>query len=338
MKSIRHKLLASLLFLLTVNSSLFAFDYEDPADYPLMGDWRGEWLNAAKGYEKFNTAIAAQLLPVKGGSHYRVVILPELYKRARPYLTVEVPGTGQRVAVSEGGFEVVFSGNEVRGKAKLYGKWTDFVLRKMPLDSPSVGLQAPAGAIVLFDGSDYAAWKHADGRSASWDIVDGAMQTVNWSNESNREQGRGGHIQSRETFASMRFHLEFRYSVEADRLGQGRSNSGLFFMPLGEIQILNSYTTVNYWDECGALYKDAPAKLDAAGPPLEWQAYDVLLEMPKAGAEAGAGAAFMTVHLNGRLIHNRLEIKNDAKEVRLQLQDHSNIMQFRNIWLLPLDE
>lgn len=331
MNPFQYILLTPLLVLLASGSPLLAFSYEDPVDYPLMGDWRGEWLNPKKGHERAHPAIAAQLLPIKGGTHYRVVILPELYSRAEPYLIAEVPATHQRVAVEQGGFEVVFSGSEVRGRAKLHGDLTEFVLNKVPFDSPTVGLQPPSGATVLFDGSDYTSWMHSGGGAVSWDIVDAAMQTVTKHNKANQARGLGGNIESREKFGSMRFHLEFRYPVEADKSGQGRGNSGLFFLPLGEVQILNSYTTPNYWNECGALYKREPAKLDAAGPPLAWQAYDVIVEMP----ETGSDVALLTVLLNGRTIHNRVELKTAAKQVRIQLQDHINIMQFRNIWLLP---
>lgn len=333
MKAFQSVLLAALLVFLMGSSVLRAAGFEDPADYPLMGDWRGEWIQPKKGHEKVHPAIAAQLLPIRGGPHYRVVILPQLYKRAKPYLIAEVPATHQRVAVAQPGFEVVFSGTEVRGRAKLHGDWTEFVLKKVPLDSPTVGLQPPAGATVLFDGSDYASWMHSGGGAVSWDIVDAAMQTVTKHNKANQAQGLGGNIQTREAFGSMRFHLEFRYPVEVNKSGQGRGNSGLFFLPLGEVQILNSYTTPNYWDECGALYKREPAKLDAAGPPLEWQAYDVVLEMP----DAQGDEALLTVRLNGRTIHNRVPIKTTAERVRIQLQDHVNTMQFRNIWLQPMD-
>jgi hypothetical protein len=328
MKPLQYILLAPLLLLLASGSALLAFSYEDPADYPLMGDWQGEWVNAKKGHEKAHPAIAAQLLPVNGGTHYRVVILPELYNRAEPYLIAEVPATDQRVAVDEGGYEVVFSGTEVRGRAKLHGDSTEFVLRKVALDSPTVGLQPPAGATVLFDGSDYSSWMHPDGKSVSWDIVAGAMQTVTKHDQANRAQGLGGDLKSREKFGSMRFHLEFRYPVEAGKSGQGRSNSGLFILPIGEVQILNSYTTPNYWNECGAFYKRIPAKVDAAGPPLEWQAYDVDIDLQ------ANGKAVVTVQLNGRILHHQMEMPCAAKELSIGLQDHINILQFRNIWLV----
>ena len=326
MKSVKYSILA--LFIL---SDLAAFTYENPADYPLMGDWEGKWINPKKGHEKSNPNMAAQLLPINGGSHYRVVILPELYNRSAPYLNIDTPATPERVVVKEGDWSAVFEGREIRGSAKLHGDLTEFELKKIPLNSPTVGLKAPAGAQVLFDGSNYDAWEHGSNKPVTWKIVDNAMQVDPTMHiKENKEKGLGGSIQTKGEFGSMRFHLEFRYPVEATKSGQGRGNSGLILSGIGEIQILNSYTTPNYWDECGSIYKRVPAKVDAAGPPLEWQAYDVTLEMPKEGSDM----AIMTVLLNGKILHHKMEIKASSKKTRLNLQDHINPIQFRNIWVL----
>lgn len=303
-----------------------AFEYEDPADYPLMGDWQGQWINPKKGHEKVHPHMAAQLLPTAGGK-YRVVILPELYNRAEPYLNIEVPATHERVEIKQNGFEVVFEGSKVSGQAKLHGDLTRFELKKVPLQSPTLGTKPPQGAIVLFDGTNVDAWQHAEGKAVTWQQVGDAMQVVTRHNKANKEKGLGGDILSKQKFGSMRFHMEFRYPVEAGKAGQGRGNSGLFFLPIGEVQILNSYTTPNYWNECGSIYKRVPAKVDAAGPPLEWQTYDVEIDLQD------NGKAVMTVLLNGRTVHNKMVMDCNANELAIRLQDHFNPLQFRNIWL-----
>ena len=72
------KALYLLLFVcVTSFAQLSAFSYEKPEDYPLMGDWTGQWVNATRGHEKLHPGVAAKLLPVQNGK-YRVVILPEL--------------------------------------------------------------------------------------------------------------------------------------------------------------------------------------------------------------------------------------------------------------------
>jgi hypothetical protein len=319
-----------LVLLIVVAFSSFAaqaFEFEDPADFPLMGDWQGRWINALKGHEKGNPHVAAQLLPTADGN-YRVVILPELYNRSKPYLSIEVPATHERVEVKHAGFEVVFEGTKVSGQATLHGDLTRFELEKVPLSSPTRGAKPPQGATVLFDGTGFDAWQHDDGKDVTWERVGDAMQTVSKLNKVNKEKGIGGNLRTRSSFGSMRLHMEFRYPVEAGKSGQGRGNSGLFLGAIGEVQILNSYTTPNYWNECGAFYKRIPAKVDAAGPPLEWQAYDVDIDLQ------ANGKAVVTVQLNGRILHHQMEMPCGAKELSIGLQDHINILQFRNIWLV----
>lgn len=214
-----------------------ALEFEKSADYPLMGDWTGKWINPKRGHEQKHPEMAAQLLPIAGGK-YRVVILPELYNRAEPYLIAEVPATHKKVEVKQDGFEVVFQGDQVRGQAKLHGDLTEFVLEKQEFKSPTLGLKPPKGAVVLFDGSDYDAWQHSSGKPVTWNIKDDAMQTVTEHNAANRKKGLGGTIETKDKFGSLCFHMEFRYSLEANKSGQGRGNSGLFFIPLGEVQML----------------------------------------------------------------------------------------------------
>jgi hypothetical protein len=46
------------------------------------------------------------------------------------------------------------------------------------------------------------------------------------------------------------------------------------------------------------------------------------------------GKAVVTVQLNGRILHHQMEMPCGAKELSIGLQDHINILQFRNIWLV----
>jgi hypothetical protein len=41
----------------------------------------------------------------------------------------------------------------------------------------------------------------------------------------------------------------------------------------------------------------------------------------------------ITIWLNGILIHHKLEMDFNAKEVSVGIQDHINAIQFRNNWL-----
>lgn len=306
--------------------------YEDPSDFPLMGDWQGRWINPTRGAEQGDPRLAAQILPMEEGT-YRVAFRTQLYNRAVPYVDAVVAGKPDRIHFKEGGFDVVFASSSIQGTAMLHGIPTQFELAKVENTSPTLGLAAPEGAIVLFDGSNVDAWQHTDGRDFSWTLNDGVLEVNSefWYQKKNREKGIGGFIGTKQTWQSFRLHLEFRYPVELGTSGQMRGNSGLFLHPIGEIQILNSYMTSGYWDEAGAIYRIAPAKVNAARPPLQWQTYDVILKY------LGPGKAeyLLTVELNGHRIHTDLPLKATAPQVQILLQDHINRIQFRNIWLLP---
>ncbi|MEX0322695.1 MAG: DUF1080 domain-containing protein [Puniceicoccaceae bacterium] len=310
-----------------------AATYEDPSNFPLMGDWQGRWINPTRGAEQGDPRLAAQILPMEEGT-YRVAFRTQLYNRAVPYVDAIVQGSRDRIEFKAGGFDVAFTGNSVQGTAMLHGIPTQFELKKVENASPTLGLAPPEGAVVLFDGSNVDAWQHTDGREFSWTLADGVLEVNSgfWYEKKNREKGIGGMICTKQTWQSFRLHLEFRYPVELCTAGQMRGNSGLFLHPIGEIQILNSYMTNGYWDEAGAIYRISPAKVNAAGPPLQWQTYDVLLKY------LGPDKAeyLLTVELNGHRIHTDLPLKASAPHVQILLQDHINRIQFRNIWLLPM--
>jgi hypothetical protein len=293
-----------------------------------MGDWVGRFHDPLKGYEKNHPQLAAQLIPVRGGTHYRVVILPRLYAQSRPYLSVDVGIVAGKVSLETARVKAVFEGDQASGQMDHHGEVISFTLEKVSFKPKTVGQKPPSDAVILFDGTGFSRWKHRDGRAVTWDLINDSMQVVTKHNALNKAKKLGGSIFTKDRFGSLHLHVEFRYPVEPDCVGQSRGNSGLFVYPLGEIQILNNYAGMNYWDECGAFYKKIPAKLNAVGPPLAWQSYDVEIEL------IGENRALVTVYLNGRLIHNKTEMPCSETTIMIGLQDHTNKMQFRNVWLV----
>ncbi len=136
--------------------------------------------------------------------------------------------------------------------------------------------------------------------------------------------------------------------------GQGRGNSGLFFQGSDvaiafEVQILNSYGLGGYWNECGSLYRMIAPKVNAARPPLQWQTYDVEYRAARYKDGKLVKRPRITVWLNGVLIHNDQELFHATQHFEanrtnlppqepgpIMLQDHSNRIQFRNIWVEEL--
>ncbi|MBE0654837.1 MAG: DUF1080 domain-containing protein [Bacteroidales bacterium] len=312
--------------------------FEESDSYPLIGNWEGQWINPQIGYEKTHPALAAQI-DIADENLYIVRILPVLYKRAPLFLEVEVPLLNSELTCNKDGWNFRFAGDRCTGYGFLYGDTVQFTLTKRREVPPTLGLQAPEQAVKLLDGTGLSYWKHTDGREVTWKIdPSGVLETVSefWNNGENRSQGIGGSIETIQKFGDLQFHMEFRYPLEAGKKGQGRGNSGLFFSGIGEIQILNSFALPGYWDEGGAIYKRFPPMVNAAGPPLQWQTYNVELSLPEYHSATGEkiSNAFLTVYLNGVLIHNKIEIETDVTAVSIGLQDHINRLQYRNIWVL----
>jgi hypothetical protein len=338
MEDLVMRKLVLVLLILSISAQLFSqniepSEFENPADYPLIGNWTGEWINPQKGHEVAHPDIAAQV-NIIDGNRYMIHILPELHKRAHRYLDVEVGETDSQLSYEAEGWKFTFSGDSCLG----YGNRTSFKMIKRKIVSPTLGLSAPENAVSLLNNNTLSKWKHDDGRdSLTWKLKDGVLETVSgfWNKQQNRESGIGGSIRTKKEFGDLHLHAEFRYPVESGKQGQGRGNSGLFLHGVGEIQILNSYALGGYWNECGSIYKKHPPKVNAAAPPLQWQTYDVDLILPRFNADGEKlSNAILTVRLNGIVIHNNLEIESNAAKVSIGLQDHINRLQYRNIWVL----
>ncbi len=312
--------------------------FQAPEDFALMGDWEGQWIDPKSGHERRHPHMAAQLLYVDQGK-CRVRFLPALNLRAAPYLEVDADIRPDGIAIDQDGWSVTFRDDRCQGTGKLQGRDTQFELKKTVRLSPTLGLKPPPGAVGLFDGSSFDGWMHDEGDPGTWRILtDGSMESVSKKWEGGKQQGGnlGGTIVTNRQFHDARIHIEFRYDVGPGKSGQGRGNSGILLRGLTEVQILNSYGLEGYWNECGALYKLAPPKVNAAAPPLQWQTYDIDLVLPKYDPRTGKkmANARISVRHNGHAIHSNTELPSDSKEpFAMALQDHGSATQFRNIWI-----
>ena len=225
------------------------------------------------------------------------------------------------------------------------GKWHvhDPARPQSPVVTPgsSFSQQArpPSDATVLFDGKDLSHWRDKrSGGAAQWRIEDGVMVSAK------------GDIETTNSFGDIQLHLEFREPVPARGEGQGRGNSGVYFMGLYEVQILDCYEAKTYADGAtGAIYGQHPALANACRPPGEWQTYDIIFTAPRFAADGQvASPAFVTVTLNGVVVQNHQAYRGasnwkstgkysaHAAELPLALQYHNNSVSFRNIWVRPV--
>lgn len=197
----------------------------------------------------------------------------------------------------------------------------------------------PSDAIIIFDGTNLDAFTDLSGNPASWTIEDGAM-TV--------KPGTGD-IQTRQYFGDIQLHLEWRSPAVIESEGQGRGNSGVFLQSRYEVQILDSYENRTYSNgQAGAVYKQYMPLVNASVAPGAWEVYDIIFRAPRFNKDGiKTSSAYITVIHNGVVIQNHVEIlgtteyigmpKNKAHgKAPIKLQDHSNLVSYRNIWVREL--
>jgi hypothetical protein len=198
----------------------------------------------------------------------------------------------------------------------------------------------PSDAVVLFDGKDLSKWAHKDGSPAKWKVEGGYLETV----------PKTGYIYTREAFGDCQLHVEFAEPVPPKGESQGRGNSGVFLMGLYEIQVLDSYENRTYADgQAAAVYGQYPPLVNASRPPGQWQSYDIVFHAPRLDKTGKLlRPARVTVLHNGVLVQDNVELSGPTahgarppyspqpEKLPLALQDHSNPIRFRNIWIREL--
>ncbi len=205
--------------------------------------------------------------------------------------------------------------------------------------------KAPSDAIVLFDGKDLANWSDGKGGPSKWIVRDGYMESVKGA----------GNIRSVQQYGSCQLHLEFATPAVVTGSGQGRGNSGVFLHGMYEVQILDSYENKTYPDgQCGALYGRALPLVNASCKPGQWQTYDIVYHRPlfDQSGQVTRKAMFTVLH-NGVLIHDHVELQGGTNWISahaitdyvphgdkgpIMLQDHTNPVRFRNIWIRELKD
>ncbi|GAB2634806.1 3-keto-disaccharide hydrolase [Belliella aquatica] len=200
---------------------------------------------------------------------------------------------------------------------------------------------APSDAIILFDGQNLDHFVSArDGGEAKWTVENGAMTVL----------PRTGDIKTKEAFGDMQLHIEWASPTVVKGEGQGRGNSGVIIMGLYEIQVLDSYESRTYSNgQAASVYKQYPPLVNAMREPGEWNTYDIFFTAPRFNNDGMViTPAKVTVVHNGVLVQNSVELKGPteyigipnykahAAELPFVLQDHGDLVSFRNIWVRKL--
>jgi Domain of Unknown Function (DUF1080) len=202
-----------------------------------------------------------------------------------------------------------------------------------PFDD-TLGSRPPEGAVVVFNGKSLEGWVKLDGKTpAAWPVHEGIF-TV----------GRGN-IMTQKRFGDFQLHLEFNVPYMPKARGQGRGNSGVYLTGNHELQVLDSYKLKLQNDDCGAIYKQIIPSVNACKPPLQWQSYDVTFHKAKVEQGKVVKKARLTVIHNGIKTIDDAEISitpggidvGDGQDGPIVLQDHGNPVEYRNIWIKPLN-
>jgi len=201
------------------------------------------------------------------------------------------------------------------------------------------GTKPPSGARILFDGSTIDAWDFP----RPWSIHQGALQVRPVKTS----------LSSKEPFGSCHLHLEWRTPPEnSKKSGQDKGNSGVFLMSTYEIQVLDSYENKTYPDGmAAALYGEKPPDVSALRPTGEWQCYDIWFKRPIFDDSGKMKSpACVTVMVNGVTVQKNAPFPGPSSHKKrppyqkhadarpLMLQNHNEVVEFRNIWIQPLPD
>ena len=286
------------------------------AAYHYLGEYMGSWAGKS---------IAVQVSTRKGDSLFYAKVFQG-----------GLPGVGW-----DGTKPQVFNGNEAGSQLRLVaesgsaqmevtpGKVTladsddRAELRKVARHGVTLGRAPPAGAKILFDGTSTNAFKNASMTSDK--LLKAGAETV-------------------DPMGSCHLHLEFRTPYMPSSEDQKRGNSGVYIQRRYEVQILESFGQDALFNGCGALYRQREPNLNMSLPPLVWQTYDIFFTVARFDSQGNkvVPAQISVIH-NGVPVHYRTAIaaktgagKPEGTELLpLLLQDHSDPIVFRNVWMLP---
>lgn len=201
-----------------------------------------------------------------------------------------------------------------------------------------VGMQPPAGATVLFDGTSTDKW--ANGR-----MHDGCLMAG---------------TRTKKIYKDFHLYLEFMVPLKpAPPLSHPhRGNSGVFAAGAYEVQLIDSFgldMRPAAWSEqpmlkpadlwCGSIYGIRAPTINMCLPPLEWQSLEMEFRAARFEGEKKVSPAVMTVRHNGVVVHDAVELprgtgggpagpRPEVPEGPIVLQDHGNPNLFRNIWVV----
>jgi len=286
----------------------------------------------------------------EGNSRYHLVLRAKPLDPSEWPLQIELEGRlqGEKMIVDghAGGHD--WRGEIANGALKIakQGYGGAFEMKRVMKKSPTEGLPPPGDAIVLLAFQPGQKPGLDEWKEAGW--VTTAEGILHKEPTQGGKPARAHHdLYSRRDFRNVRLHVEFRLPYEPDLHEQARGNSGVFLADRYEVQVLDSYGLMPGAGDCASIYDVAPPRVNAAFPPLSWQTYDITFDAPKldAAGKMTRGPS-ITVLWNGVKVHENQTAPTPTGDPRrpnaasgsIRLQDHGNLVYFRNIWVQELPD
>lgn len=221
-------------------------------------------------------------------------------------------------------------------------------------DQSIIPAKPPAKAIVLLGDSPNHEFLSMAGEKSNWPYEKGAMTSTR------SDGGNKNHVVSRWHFRDADIHVEFMVSPK------NQGNSGVYIHGHYEMQILNSHGKSEKelsQHDAGSIYGFEKPLVNAALPAGEWQMYDIRYLSPRRNEDGKiTEPGTITAWLNGKKVQDKSRFEEPrsvyhpfrygttpylnaiipqlkSKQVGpLFLQDHGSPAQFRNVWIVPLDD
>ena len=296
--------------------------------------------------------IAFNMTEGRGTSTGQNIAMPEKIE-AKGKVVIETPQRGQ----GQGGGTARPEGAPRQGQGQGVGQFRGGQLVKIELPatagmpamvfekqnrrSSTLGQAAPAGAVVIFDGTNLDKFQPGARMNEAQQ-----QQRAGGGNAPQQRAGAGNTLWAEAATTAFekkpyKMHIEFMLSYMPQARDQGRSNSGVYIDERYECQVLDSFGLEGQDNECGGFYQFSKPLVNMCFPPLTWQTYDFEFTPAKYDGTRKVTNARVTVMHNGVKIHDNLELpqqtpgrRNEGPEpLGLYLQGHGNKVQYRNIWI-----
>src|SRR5690349_11169573 len=263
--------------------------YLDPEkagpDFRVQGEYLGEV--TTKGGEK--AKLACQVIAL-GNGKFQAVFLPgglpgegwDGKNRLEVDGNSQADNSGETIfPQAKAGYHAIQKGDHLSGQNE---KGEPFSLAKVTRRSPAEGAKPPAGATVLFDGSNADAW--VNGKVDERHLLEAGTKT-------------------KKTYQNFTLHVEFIEPFKPLGRDQDRGNSGIYIQDRYEVQILDTFGHAPEFNGSGAMYRQHAPSVNLCFPPLQWQTYDIDFQAAQFdGSGKKTRNAVVTVKHNGVVVQD----------------------------------